>query len=86
MICGVDTAYTMGKVVQGRVSSDSIWFDLDNANWYDVGAIQGTTWSGTVNADLVIGGTPVTIAGNFTAVRQPALSKWDETYRGSFPP
>ena len=68
--CGADSAYVTGSVVQGQVHADSVWFYLDSSNWVDVAAIQGTTWNGTFNANLVYYGSPITIAGDFTAVKQ----------------
>ena len=70
LVCSGDSLIAAGKVVQGKVSGDSIWFDLDDPSWYDVGVIQGTTWSGTFNVNGTFGGMPVTLAGNFTAVKQ----------------
>lgn len=66
---GSDSAPTSGKVVHGSLSGTSVQFDLDTTAWHQTGTISGTTMSGLVNATLVVGGTPITIAGDWTATK-----------------
>jgi hypothetical protein len=65
-----DTIPVAGSVVNGRVKGDSVFFDLDDVNWHDVGTIVGSDWQGIVNARVPVSGTATVLAGNFTCIKQ----------------
>jgi hypothetical protein len=66
---GSDSSVTSGKVVHGSIAGDNVQFDLDTTAWHHTGTISGTTMSGLVNATFVVSGTPVTVAGNWSATK-----------------
>ncbi|HET9385147.1 MAG TPA: hypothetical protein VFO67_08375 [Gemmatimonadales bacterium] len=69
LICNADSVSVAGTVVNGRLKGDSVFFDMDNTDWHDVGVLTGTDMAGIVNVRITVNGAPVTLAGNFTATR-----------------
>ena len=69
LICNADSTSVVGTVVNGRVKDDSVFFDMDNSDWHDVGVLTGNDMVGIVNVRININGTPTTLAGNFTATK-----------------
>jgi len=59
-----------GTVVDGRMAGDSVWFYLDDPNWYSFGGITDSTMSGTVNARFPVSGAPTVVAGSWSSKRQ----------------
>jgi hypothetical protein len=67
---GGSNSGAVSGTVNGYVTGDSVYFDLDDSSWRDLGVIQGTGMEGTVNASFLVHGAPITAAGTFICVRQ----------------
>jgi hypothetical protein len=60
-----------GQVVNGRVSGDSVSFDLDDEGWHNSGVFEGPRFGGVVRVNgSMQDGTPIALAGTFTCVKQ----------------
>jgi hypothetical protein len=59
-----------GVVVNGRVSGDSVFFDLDDQRWHNSGVLDGTTMRGVVTINAEANGQQVHLSGTFRAQRE----------------
>src|SRR2546430_15044703 len=65
-----DSTGSAGAVANGGISGDSVYFDFDKTNWHDMGVIAGGRLQGLVNVPISANGTPMGLAGKFTATKQ----------------
>jgi hypothetical protein len=58
-----------GIVVNGRVSGDSVFFDLDDQRWHNSGVLEGSAMRGIVTINAQANGEEVRLSGTFRAER-----------------
>src|SRR5256884_1733057 len=65
-----DSTGSAGAVANGGISGGSGYFDFDNTKWHDIGVVARGSLQGLVNVHISANGTPMVLAGNFTATKQ----------------